>query len=340
MLLRQRDAGRSDPQRLTTVLAVIAFAVTTAVAMVVVGGWHAFSLRAHGATGDDAVYPTLAAIASMLLLIPLSTLGGAAARLAVARRDERLALLRLSGATSGQVTTLTLLESCSQALLGGLIGMVGYIGLIPVVQLVVFQQRPFTFNELLLPWWAFPLGVVVVVAIALLSAGASLRKVTISPLGVANRINPAPLHWSRVVPLILVVIAFIAAFKIGQVGTMVLAGFFLAGFAFLNLVGPLCLMVIGYIWAARARTAHSLIGARRLIDNPKTAWRSVGGVGLATFVAGVSAIAASFATPEAEGTYLADLGTGGLLTLTIAAIVAAVSTGVMQAGRVIDQRRE
>src|SRR5690625_2433638 len=122
MLLRQRDAGRSDPQRLTTVLAVIAFAVTTAVAMVVVGGWHAFSLRAHGATGDEAVYPTLAAIASMLLLIPLSTLGGAAARLAVARRDERLALLRLSGATSGQVTTLTLLESCSQALLGGLIG--------------------------------------------------------------------------------------------------------------------------------------------------------------------------------------------------------------------------
>src|SRR5690625_7598663 len=34
------------------------------------------------------------------------------------------------------------------------------------------------------------------------------------------------------------------------------------------------------------------------------------------------------------------MGKGGILTLVIAAVVAAVSTGVMQAGRVIDQRSE
>lgn len=340
LLFRKRSAGANDPQKLTAVLAVIAFAVTTAVSMIVVGGWHAFTLRAEGATGDITFYPSLAAIASMLLLVPLSTLGAAAARLAMARRDERLALLRLSGATTTQVSSLTLFEACSQALLGGLIGLVGYIGLIPVVQLVVFQQRPFTFDELLLPWWAFPVGLLVVVGIAALSSGASLRKVTISPLGVANRVNPPPLHWSRIVPLILVVAAFTVAFKTGKAGTAVLAVFFALGFAFLNLVGPLCLMLIGHVWASRAKTAHSLIGARRLIDNPKTAWRSVGGVGLATFIAGVAAVASSLANLEDDATYLTDVGTGGVLTLVIAAVVAAVSTGVMQAGRVIDQRNE
>ncbi|MEK8226302.1 hypothetical protein NKG05_09895 [Oerskovia sp. M15] len=40
----------------------------------------------------------------------------------------------------------------------------------------------------------------------------------------------------------------------------------------------------------------------------------------------------------AEAQFLGDLTTGGFLTLAIAGVLAAVSTGVMQAGRVIDQR--
>jgi hypothetical protein len=50
LLLRRRDAGRSDPQRLTSVLAVVAFAVTTAVALLVLGGFQAFAARAASAT--------------------------------------------------------------------------------------------------------------------------------------------------------------------------------------------------------------------------------------------------------------------------------------------------
>ena len=339
-LLRKRSAGRSDPQKLTSFLAVIAFAVTTAVTLIVLGGWNAFAVRGENATGDEALYPALAATASALLLIPLSTLGAAAARLAMARRDERLAALRLAGATTRQVSALTLFEACSQALLGALIGVAGYFALIPIVQLVVFQQRPFSYAELLLPWWALPLAAVGVVAVAAVSAGSSLRKVSISPLGVAARVRPSPLHWSRLVPLAVVVVAFIAAFNSGQADTAILAAFLVGGLALLNLVGPLVIMLIGHIWASRAATAESLIGARRLIDNPKNAWRSVGGVGLATFIAGMAAVMAAFGTPGDPDPYLADMGKGGILTLVIAAVVAAVSTGVMQAGRVIDQRNE
>src|SRR5699024_3081195 len=99
-------------------------------------------------TGDDTVYPVLAATASALLLVPLSTLGAAAARLAMARRDQRLAALRLAGATSRQVSALTLLEACTQAAVGAVIGVAAYFALIPLVQLIVFQQRPFTYAEL------------------------------------------------------------------------------------------------------------------------------------------------------------------------------------------------
>src|SRR5690606_16997563 len=91
LLLRRRDAGRSDPQRLTGVLAVVAFAVTTAVALLVLGGFQAFAERAASAPADDndaGFYVLLAGTASGLLLIPHATLRGAASRLAVARRDE------------------------------------------------------------------------------------------------------------------------------------------------------------------------------------------------------------------------------------------------------------
>ena len=51
-LLRRRGASSTDPQRLTTTLAVIAFAVATAMLLVVLGGVGAFVDRV-GRTGAD-----------------------------------------------------------------------------------------------------------------------------------------------------------------------------------------------------------------------------------------------------------------------------------------------
>ena len=47
------------------------------------------------------IYQALAVIALVLLVVPLVSLGGAAARLSARRRDDRLATLRLLGATPG-----------------------------------------------------------------------------------------------------------------------------------------------------------------------------------------------------------------------------------------------
>lgn len=342
LLLRKRDAGRTDPQRLSGVLAVVAFAVTTAVALLVLGGFQAFAERAANAAVDDydaSMYVMLAGTAAGLLLIPLVTLGGAASRLAVARRDERLAAMRLAGATTSQVSTLALLDSTLQAATGAVIGAAAYFGLIPLVLPVTFQQRPFSYADLVLPWWVLPLAVITVVLVALVSAAASLRRVAITPLGVAARQAPPGLHWTRVVPIVAVGIGFVVLWNTGQAPLIVLILFLFGGLAVVNIIGPWLMGVIGKRAAKRAKTAASLVAARRIIDAPKTAWRSVGGVALATFIASMAAAAAMFGASGTD-TIMIDIGTGGQLTLVIAAVVAATSTGVMQAGRIIDQRTE
>src|SRR5690606_14457782 len=102
---RLRSAGGSDT-RLTTVLAIVAFAVTTALSLSVVGGLLGFMGRAAAPRNEfesvnAEAYVWLAWIAVVLLFVPLLTLGGAAARLGVSRRDARLATLRLLGVTPG-----------------------------------------------------------------------------------------------------------------------------------------------------------------------------------------------------------------------------------------------
>lgn len=355
-LLHQRSRREaSAATRFTGVLAVIAFAATSAVALVVVGGLQAFIRRG----GDPSVMPAdagirsfyviLAWIAVFLLLVPLSTLGAAAARLAMARRDERLAILRLVGATRTQVSALTLADAGMQAGLGAVLGIGGYLAVLPVLSLLSFQGRALTVTEL---WVGLPLlaaTLAAVVAVALVSALSSLQRVSISPLGVAARTTMPLLSVFRLSVLVLVSVGGLVAFNVlgsvaGMIGVVIAAGFVALGLATLNLIGPFILQVVGRITAALARRTETLLAGRRLAADPKAAWRSVSGVGLAAFIAGVVSLVGMFAGESAGDPagqiLISDLVTGGLLTLAIAGVLAAVSTGVMQAGRLIDQRQE
>ncbi|MGH1564229.1 FtsX-like permease family protein [Mumia sp. DW29H23] len=358
-MLRSRSSRGRDPQRLTEVLAVIAFATTTAVLLVVTGGFQAFWDRAGGADGIRAglevaetpyevQYPFLAGIAVLLILVPLGTLGAAAARMAAARRDARLAALRLCGATRSQVAGLTVLDAAAQALVGAVIGIAGYALLVPVVAQVRFQDRTFGLGEL---WVGIPVvlgAIVAVVVVAVLSAVASLRRVAITPLGVANRVTPPGMRAVRVLATVGAAAALVVAPQLtgGSIGIAlgVMVGLLLVTFATINLVGPFVIWVVGRTTAATARSVPTLLAGRRIADSPKSAWRSVGGVALAAFIAGLTATFSLLdpgdGTRPDEAAFIADLKTGGFLTLAIAGLLAAVSTGVMQAGRVIEQRDE
>jgi len=335
-----RLARRQDDQRLTVTLAVIAFAAATGALLTVLGGLGAFVAR-----GGDQTYVTLAQLATVILLVPVLTVGGAAARLAVSRRDERLAALRLAGATSAQVGVIAVADAAAQALLGALAGVVVYLVALPGVALLRFQGRAFGWAELWVGGPTLLLAVLGVVVLAVLSAVLGLARIVVSPLGVARRVSPRRLSRLRVIIALVLLGAWVPLVSSGTLVTVsvVLVVFGLC-FGVLNLLGPFVLSLIGRFRARRARNAESLLAARRLLDDPRSAWRTVSGVTLATFVAGVlsisPALSADRAGDPATYTLSVDLLTGALVTLVIAAVLAAVSSGVTQAARLLDQREQ
>lgn len=335
-----RLAQRQESQRLTVGLSLVAFASATGVLLTVLGGLGAFSAR--NGSGD---YVLLAQVATVILVVPVVTLGGSAARLAVSRRDQRLAALRLAGATSGQVGALAVLDAAAQALVGALLGVVLYLGALPGVALLHFQGRAFAWGEL---WVGLPQLLLVlagVVTLAVLSAILGLTRIVLSPLGVARRVAPRRLSVVRVllaVPLLLLWSPMTRHVDLTNL-VPVLVVFGLC-FGVLNLVGPFVLNLVGKLRVRRAAGVASLLAARRLLDDPKGAWRTVSGVSLATFVAGILSVSPAIAD-STEGDpgahFLAvDLMTGAVLTLVIAALLAAVSSGVTSAARLLDQRQQ
>ena len=349
-LVRHRDGTG----RLPAVLAVVAFSAATWAVLTVAGGVQAFAARAAapGAHGDAEVYPFLSWVSVGLLLVPTATLGAAAARLTVARRDERLSRLRLAGATSGQVGLVALLDAALQALAGAVAGVVLNAAATPAVARLRFQGRTFEVAELRLGPVVVAAVVAAVLVVALVSSAVSLRRVAITPLGVAQRLPQGGLSWARVLPVLALGGGFVLAFSsfsaLAGVGTafaaVVLVALLAATSAVFNLVGPFLVSLLGRVLAARARSVATLLAARRVQDDPRSTWRSVGGIALVTFVAGCLSVTPGMTSGSAEvdgeATLLVDIGTGAAVTLVIAAVMAAVSTGVTQASRVLDSRAQ
>ena len=345
-LLQRRTVGAADPQRMTTRLAVIAFATTTALLLIVLGGVGAFRERAAGAPSDDidSQYPALAITAAILLVIPLVALGGSAARLAVSRRDARLAALRLAGATTPQVTVIALLEAVAQGALGALLGAIGYIALIPAFTLIRFQARAFELGELWVGPVALVTTVVGVVALAAVSSLLSLARVAITPLGVANRHTTLGPTWLRIALLVVALFAWIVVTNSRDAGAATLLTVLALVFGAVSIAGPFVMWCVGRWTVRRAKDVPTLLAGRRVVDDPKSAWRTVGGVCLTTFVAVLACTMQTFGVDNADNAedarFFTDLATGAYLTLAIAGVLAAVSTGVIQSARVIDQRAE
>ncbi|GGP02347.1 ABC transporter permease [Nonomuraea glycinis] len=242
-----------------------------------------------GRPSEDARgYQILALIAGVLMVVPLLVFGGAAARLTVARRDQRLATLRLVGATPGQVVGMTVAEAVIVAFAGALAGTAAYALAVPLLTRIEISGGPW-FAADLLPHPLVPAACLVAVPLLVgLSAVAGLRRVVVSPLGVAKRETPPAMRWFRALAL-LAVLAVVP--MLGQ-ATSVTVVAVVIGLAFLcvNLVGPWVVGIIGRVTAATARRPAGLLAGRRLVDDPRSAWRTVSGVAMTGFVAGFLAL--------------------------------------------------
>lgn len=348
LLLRRRGA-------LADILPVIAFAAATAITATVLGGAAAFVGRIPPGdvpmTGEASVMPFLAicALIASVLLVPSAVgLGGSAARLSLARREQDLAAMRLVGGTSGQVGSVAVLDVAAQSLLGAVLGLGAHVAVTPVLTRLDFGIAPFTVGDLLLPVWAYPVLVVALVLIAAGSAAVSLAGVVLSPLGVARDSRVVRLSVLRVVLWAVLIVGFVAFMNVGgmllgEAGTGVMIAimvlFIAAIVAGINVVGPFIVWVTALLLAKTAPMPSLMVGARRLAGDPRAGWRAVSGITFALVIAGFLTMMATLgeATNPEEAMMFTAMTTGGLLTLGIAAVLAAVSTGVSQTARVIDQ---
>ena len=334
-------------QRGVIALPLVAFGIVTTLVLTVVGGAQTF----WGWTDAEApLYQALAAIALVLLVVPLMSLGGAAARLSARRRDERLSTLRLLGVSPAGVTVATVTESVLVAALGALAGIAGHIALSPLIGLIPFRGDPLGFAGVVLAPLHIALVFVAVLLLAAASAVIGLRRVVISPLGVRTRSTVANVHWIRaLVGAGVIAIAFVLIKVFPSIGGLVttivvLAVLFAGALAVLNLVGPWVLKVSAARQLRRAEQPERLLAARIVLDSPKAAWRQVGGIAMASFMAvfaGTGVALLSSFSAEAAPADLAladDIRTGLIITLIGTFLMVAASVGVNQASDVLDQR--
>lgn len=343
-LLRGRDP-------MTAVLTVASVAVPHAMLLAVVGGVLAFRERARtmdSGMGDGEFYVFLSSFAAVLLIVPILSMGAAAVRLGMSRRSEHLAIVRLIGVTGSQVRVACVAESLIQALVGIGAGSVLYAVTLPAWSLLSFQNRPMGVEEMWVGVAGLALAGAVMAILAALSAWIAVREVALTPLGVVRRANAKRVSPVMVVLVAVLVVAWIvvggivnalpqamAAAVICSVLALILAG--------VNAVGAWSVGVLGRIMAKLARRPHMLIAGRRLADDPRSVWRSFGAVALVGFIVGclypvISIIVQSGgegARPE-EAMMGRDIQTGLLLTLSMTVVLAAVSTAVNQAVRLLD----
>lgn len=239
---------------------------------------------------DEIGYQVLAFGLVAVLIVPLITLGTATARLAARSRDDRLATLRLLGVSSGRVRHLAVTEVTIIAALGVLIGTAVSAVLPFALSLLPMYGEPLRVSELWLPWWIAAAIPPVLVLIAALSALLGLRKVVLTPLGVRTRQDAPRMSWIRVVIALLVLGAAVLVTQMmsPEWGVTVLlcamAAVVLAVMAVLGVVGPFVVAFVSRWIAERTSDPAKLVAARGILDDPRTAWRSVSTLALATFV--------------------------------------------------------
>lgn len=363
-LERLRDARGGA---MLDILAVIAFVVSAFLALTVAGGtwmfvqrWRHRPAQIQDALGLDGLtvttflqgYVVLAMVACALLVVPVLNLGAAAARLGAHGRARRLASLRLVGMSGRQVVAMSTAETLVQAAAGALLGTLLWLVSVPAWHLMSFQGVAISTRELLMPWWLVLAVIAVLLALAALSTVIGLQQVRISPLGVAMQESPKALRRWRLGAFVIAVAAF-AVF--GQLFTASVGNIEFSVYAVLvvmilivvgavNLVGPWVLQILARPGVVTGSVSR-LVASRRIIDDPRAAWRNVAAVSLlgmvAAFVALLPTDPSTFGGDATANVLLVgDLRTGAIITLAVGLVVAATSTLINQGALVLDRSSE
>lgn len=254
---------------------------------------------------------TVAMVAPLALLVAMST------RLTAVTRAQRLAALRLAGATTGQAARLTLVESVALALFGLALGAVLFLLVRPLAAYVSYDGQRWAVDDLSPGLAGWLVAVVAVPVAVIVAASRTLMRVAADPLGVARRSSRrVPGKW-RLAPLLGAVPLLWLSVGSGSGGDrgLSIASAFAVLLATLMLAGPVITRGIGLL-LARPSSPAALLAGRRLSDDPQTCFRPVGAAALAVltvtlFAAATPAAAESLSnspvTGQQDGTASADI---------------------------------
>ncbi|WP_312872000.1 FtsX-like permease family protein [Amycolatopsis acididurans] len=232
----------------------------------------------------DPMLELLAGVGVVVLLVPSLVLVASSSRLTAARRERRLAALRLAGATPGQVTSMVAAETGIAAVAGALLGLAVSPVLQAAATLVPWDGGTWRSSDFDMPAGVEVALVVAIPALVLLAAVVGLRRVVSNPVGAASAHRPKPLRPWRLLALPITGAFFFYAVSSDDPSLeMILLGLLLVvGSAVV--VGPWVTYAVGRIFVRFWRRPSGLLAGRRLLDDPRGAYRASAGVVLAVFV--------------------------------------------------------
>jgi hypothetical protein len=242
----------------------------------------------------------------LAVLFPMLVLISTATRLAADRREERFAALRLVGGTPGDIRVVASVESVVSAFCGAVLGVVIFLLVRPALAGAALTGTQYFGSQLTPTVWGYLAMLVGVPAAAAAAALISLRRVQVSPLGVSRRATPKPPTFWRLAPLVLglgLYVYGLSKTSHKSIGAPAYPGLLITMVG-LVIAGPWLTSVVSRLFGRIVTGSSALLSARRLADNPKTAFRSVTGLVLAVFLGTmvgtlVPAVNATEATPTA-----------------------------------------
>ncbi len=339
-----------------TFLVLTALTASTWIALIVSGGVLMFMERKNlplsqfppEAQIDDTVlelFVLFAYVACVFVIPPLFSLITQSAALGASVHQYRLATLRLIGLSTGDVVRMILLGTMRQTLLGLILGTVLSIVTAPVWVLFSFQGLRISTWEMLLPWWGYPLVWGIVLMLALLAALLGLRRVLITPLGVARREPPKALQWWRAVVFCVVLAAgFLylthtdVSLAITDIPVLVMMSLvLLMVVSSISIIGSWGLQVLGFLSRSLPGSAN-FIATRRVVTHGKQTW---GRVSTMTFLSVLLGYIAFTPPPHSASVpniiMETDVLHGMLLTVVIGVVITLISAALSQALSVYEE---
>lgn len=257
-------------------------------------------------------------------------------RLGTATREQRLAALRMAGATPREVRRIGALEVGIPALAGGLLGYLvfgvlrlvfggevsdagygygpGYSEVSRELALVPTTVHP--------AWWHVLLVAVGVGFIGVLAGASASRSLVISPLGVSRRApRSAPRPWAALV-LVLSGVLFVKSASHNSHDDALYALAFLATLVLgLLALAPWVAYRAGRAVASRASTVPVLIAGRRLATDARPAGRAAAAVGAIAMVAGGGGVLLADLPSSYEGGDFGDVEAFYTVPLVLSGVV-------------------